>query len=71
MLKLTGLVSWLKAMAFSDRDYHRWREDEPVRQFVLCEVEVPLRLTVSQSVRLGIEPLTGAQDHILLISNHT
>jgi hypothetical protein len=36
------------------------------------KVAVPLRLAVSQSVRLGIEPIPGAQDHILLkISNHS
>jgi hypothetical protein len=29
--------------------------------------EVPLRLTDSQSFRLGIEPLPGAHDQILLI----
>jgi hypothetical protein len=35
------------------------------------EVEVPLRLTVSQPVRLGIEPLPRSHDLILLInSNH-
>jgi hypothetical protein len=37
-----------------------------------AEVEVPLRLTVSQSVRFGIESLPGAHNQILLIiSNHT
>jgi hypothetical protein len=29
-----------------------------------AEVEFPLRLTVSQSIRLGIEPLPGARDLI-------
>jgi hypothetical protein len=31
------------------------------------EVEVPLRLTVNQSVRLGVEPLRRPHDQILVI----
>jgi hypothetical protein len=34
------------------------------------DVEVPLRLTVSLSVHLGIKPLSGANDQILLIISH-
>jgi hypothetical protein len=35
---------------------------------LLAEAEVTLRLTVSQSVRLGVEPTVGSCDQIIILS---